>query len=391
MGILAKRVAHQATSVFDAINQYASGYDTINLGQGRPDFDGPPEILQAVADAILTGKANQYAPGFGVPELRHNIAAHAQRYYGLDIDTNEGIVVTSGACEGVYAAIMAVVNPGDEVILIEPFFDIYRPIVEWAGGIPQYVPLQPPDWSLDGDLLRAAFSDRTRAIVLNNPHNPTGRAFTDEEINLIAELCRTFDVLVISDDVYEHLTYDGTSHRPIASLPDMFERTLTVSSGAKTFSATGWKIGWVMGHPDLIKGVWRIHQNVTFAVNHPAQYGIAAGLALDNRYFERLKALYMRKRQILIDGLKHAGIRVHYEPNAAFYVMGDFSDVYDGSDLDFTKWLISEIGVACIPPASFFCEAHQHIAKNYVRFSYCKLDEQLHQAAERLSKIRERC
>lgn len=389
MPSIANRVSHLKTTIFAEINNYAAQYeDTINLGQGKPDFDGPDEMLKVASDAMLSGKANQYAPGFGVPILRENIAKHAQKYYDLDIDQSQGIVVTSGAAEGVYSSIMGIVNEGDEVILIEPFFDTYLPAVQWAGGIPVFVPMRPPEWAFDFDELRAAFNENTRAIILNTPHNPTGRVFSLEELTLIADLCKEFDVIVISDEVYEHLTYDNAKHIPIATLPDMFERTVTVSSGAKTFSMTGWKIGWAMGHPDLISGVWRIHQNLTFAVNHPAQYGIAHGLAMDSTYYENLNEMYTNKRQIIVDGLVNAGIKVDYSPSGAFYVMGDFTDIYEGTDLGFSKWLIREHGVASIPPSSFFCDDHKHLAQNHVRFSYCKNDESLHKAVERLAKIK---
>lgn len=388
MPTFANRVAHLGTTIFTEINQYASKYDTVNLGQGKPDFDGPDELLKVASEAMLSGKANQYPSGYGIPSLRNNVAQHAQQYYDLDIDPDNGVVVTSGAAEGVYSSVLGIVNEGDEVILIEPFFDIYRPAIEWAGGKPVFVPMRPPAWSFDADELRSAFNHKTRAIILNTPHNPTGRVFTVEELTLIADLCKAYDVIVISDEVYEHLTYNGARHIPIATLPDMFERTLTVSSGAKTFSMTGWKIGWVMGHPNLVTGVWRIHQNVTFAVNHPAQHGIAHGLAMGHTYFEELNEMYTRKRQILMDGLLNAGFKVDYSPAGAFYIMGDYSDLYEGSDIDFAKWLIREHGVACIPPSSFFCNDHRHIAQNHVRFSYCKNDDSLHKAVDRLSQIK---
>ncbi|MGB7341912.1 MAG: aminotransferase class I/II-fold pyridoxal phosphate-dependent enzyme [Phototrophicaceae bacterium] len=385
---IANRVANMSTTIFKEINVYAAQYDTVNLGQGKPDFDGPKEMLDAAIQSMLDGTANQYAPGYGAPILLQSIAHHAQKYYDLDIDPQEGIVVTSGAAEGVYAAITGIVNEGDEVILIEPFFDTYLPAIEWAGGKPVFVPMHPPSWTFDFDDLRAAFNPNTKAIILNSPHNPTGRVFTHEELTLIADLCKEFDVIVISDEVYEHLTYDNTRHIPIATLPDMFERTITVSSGAKTFSMTGWKIGWAMGHPDLIKGVWRIHQNLTFAVNHPAQYGIAHGLSMDGTYYEDLNEMYLGKRQIIMNGLINAGIKVDYAPSGAFYIMGDFSDVYDGTDRDFAKWLIREYGVACIPPSYFFSEAHAHIAQKHARFSYCKNDDSLYAAVERLAKLK---
>jgi N-succinyldiaminopimelate aminotransferase len=324
----------------------------------------------------------------GVKELRESIALHAQSQYNLNIELNGGIVVTSGAAEGVYVAIMGVVNEGDEVILIEPYFDTYLHIVEGAGAKPVFVPMRPPEWTFDPAELRAAFNEKTAAIVINTPHNPTGRVYTIEEMTLIADLCKEFDAVVISDEVYEHLVFDNARHIPMATLPDMFERTLTVSSGAKTFSATGWKIGWVMGHPDLVEGPWRIHQSVTFAVNHPSQYGIAKGLQMGNSYFEELQAMYSRKREILWQGLVAGGIKVDYAPDGAFFIMGDFSDVFDGDDREFAKWLISNYGVGCIPPSAFFSPPHKHITRSYARFAYCKTDELLYEAAERLAKLK---
>ncbi|MEO1163008.1 MAG: aminotransferase class I/II-fold pyridoxal phosphate-dependent enzyme [Chloroflexota bacterium] len=387
MPSIANRVAHMDTTIFSEINNYAAQYDVVNLGQGKPDFDGPQPIIQAAADAMLSGKANQYPPGFGVLPLREAVAQHAQDYYQLTIEPQAGVIITNGAAQGVYNAITSVVNLGDEVILIEPFFDTYLPAVEWAGGKPVYVPLRPPEWAFDEAEMRAAFNENTRAIVLNSPHNPTGRVFTDAELTLIADLCKEHDVIVISDEVYEHLTYDGATHTPIATLPDMFERTLTVSSAAKTFSVTGWKVGWVMGSPELITGVWRIHQNVTFAVNHPAQYGVAHGLSLGMDYYEELNEMYTRKRQIVLDGMLAAGFKVNYSPAGAFYIMGDYSDLYDGTPLDFSKWLIREYGVATIPPHTFFSEAHRSIAGTQVRFSYCKNDDSLEEAVKRLAKL----
>jgi N-succinyldiaminopimelate aminotransferase len=384
---IANRVAQAETTIFTEINDFAAQFDTVNLGQGKPDFDTPAPIISAMVDAAQSGSANQYAPGYGILPLRQQIARHAADQYGLPVDPDAGVVVTAGASEGVFTAIMAVVNPSDEVILLEPYFDIYLPAIEWAGGKPVYVPMHPPQWTFDPDALRQAFTPKTRAIMINSPHNPTGRVFTPDELTLIADLCKEHDVIAISDEVYEHLTYGDAQHIPIASLPEMFERTITVSSGAKTFSATGWKVGWVYGARELVTGVWRIHQNVTFAVHHPAQYGIAHGLSLGQAYFDEFKAMYTHKRQILLDGLLGVGIKVDYTPDGAFYIMGDFSDVYDGNDHDFAKWLIQEIGVASIPPSAFFSAEHQHITSKHVRFSYCKRDDVLHEAVARLAQL----
>jgi N-succinyldiaminopimelate aminotransferase len=388
MPTFANRVADFGTSIFAEINDYASKYNSVNLGQGKPDFDGPREMLEAASQAILTGKANQYAPDLGILALRQQVVQHAKQYYDLDVDVDKGVVITSGASEGLFTAIQGAADYGDEIILIEPFFDLYLPAATMGGVKPVFVPMRPPSWTFDPDELRAAFNDKTRAIVINNPHNPTGRVYTIEELTIIADLCKEFDVVAISDEVYEHLTYDGARHIPMATLPDMFERTLTVSSAAKTFSSTGWKIGWVYGPPELIIGVWRVHQNVVFAVNHPGQWGVAKAFTLGNSYYEDLNQMYLGKRQILLNGLANAGIKVTYTPNGAFYVMGDFSDVYDGDDREFAYWLIREHGVTCIPPSAFFCDEHKYLGRKHARFSYCMVDETLHKAAERLAKLK---
>lgn len=388
MPTFANRVASFGTSVFAEINQLAAPFNTVNLGQGRPDFDGPKSMLEAASQAILSGKANQYAPDLGILPLRQQLVQHAQQFYDLDIDVDQGVVITSGASEGLFTAIQGSADAGDEVILIEPFFDLYLPAVTMGGMKPIFVPMRPPEWRFDPDELRAAFNENTRAIVINNPHNPTGRVYTREELTVIADLCKEFDVIVISDEVYEHLTYQGARHIPIATLPGMFERTLTVSSAAKTFSATGWKVGWVYGPPELITGVWRVHQNVTFAVNHPGQWGVAEAFTLGMPYYEELNQMYAQKRQIVLDGLENAGIKVTYTPDGAFYIMGDFSDVFDGDDRQFAEWLIKEHGVTCIPPSAFFCDEHKGITRNYARFSYCMVDETLHEAASRLARLK---
>ena len=286
---MSDRVAGFGTTIFTEINQLAQQHHALNLGQGKPDFDSPPPVIAAAVQALQAGKYNQYAPGDGVPELRQAVANHASRFYNLDIDPQAGVVVTAGATEAVFSSVLGLVDKGDEVIVIEPYFDSYVPNITMAGATPVYVPLHPPDWTFDPDELRQAFNSKTRAIIINTPHNPTGRVFTLEELTLIADLCIEHDVTVISDEVYEHLIYDGAHHIPIATLPGMFERTATVSSLGKTFSATGWKIGWVSGAPEIVTGVARAHQFVTFAVNHPAQVAAAAALALPGTYFEEFR------------------------------------------------------------------------------------------------------
>jgi N-succinyldiaminopimelate aminotransferase len=389
MPTFARRVAPFGTTIFSEINVLAAQHNAVNLGQGRPDFDGPASIVEEVIDALRTGRGNQYPPGLGVPELRRAIAAHARRFYGLPVDPETEVIVTNGASEGVYSAVLGVVNEGDEVILLEPFFDTYLPAVRNAGGVPVYVPMRPPDWSFDPQELRAAFSERTGAIIINSPHNPTGRVFSADELAFIAQLCQEHDVIVISDEVYEHLTYDGHRHMPIAALPGMYERTLTVSSGAKTFSFTGWKIGWVMGAPELITGVWRIHQNIVFSVNGPSQYGIAHALGFEDEYYAALLRQYDERRHQLVAALNAAGLKAS-PPQGAFYIMADFSGVFAGNDEAFARFLITEIGVAAIPPSSFFCEAHRHIGSKHVRFAFCKNASVLEAAAERLARLKQR-
>ena len=384
---MAHRVAGLGTTIFSEINDLAAQHQAVNLGQGRPDFDGPRVIIDAAAASMQDGRANQYPPGLGIAPLRQGIAAHVHDFYGIEVNSESGVVVTSGAAEGMYAAIMALVNPGDEVILIEPFFDTYLPAIQWAGGVPVYVPLRPPAWTFDPAELRAAFTEKTRVIVINTPHNPTGRVLTRDELELIAALCREHDVMVIADEVYEHLTFDLAKHIPIATLPDMFERTLTVSSAAKTFSLTGWKVGWVYGPDALVTGVWRVHQNVTYALNHPGQYGVVAALNLDADYYIELQSMYTHKRNLLLEGLRAAGLTAE-TPQGSFFVMADFSRVFEGDDIDFTRFLIREIGVACIPPSSFFSEPHKDITRSHVRFAFCKEDSVLEQAVEKLAKLK---
>ena len=385
---IASRVAKTGTTIFTEINQMVQARgDVLNLGQGKPDFDTPPEIIKAAVQAMEAGKYNQYAPGPGIPELLEGVAKHVQRFYGLDVDPVKGVVVAAGASEAVYAAAMGLVDPGDEVILIEPHFDTYKPSVLHPGGIPVYVPLQPPDWSLDEDLLRAAFNEKTQAIIINTPHNPTGRVFNMEELTLIADLCKEYDAICISDEVYEHLVFNENKHIPIASLPGMWERTVTISSAAKTFTVTGWKVGWAYGHPDLVDAVWKVRQDITFAVHHASQFGIAHALSFGDEFYADYLAMYERKRDILLPALQSAGFKP-FVPEGTFYIMADFSDLFKGGSRDFAKFMINEIGVACIPPITFFCDEHQHLAQNHVRFSFCMNDETLHRAAERLQKLR---
>jgi len=386
MSIPSRRVATFGTTIFTEINMLAQQHNALNLGQGKPDFDAPADVIMHLVQAAQSGQYNQYAPGPGTSSLRQAVADHAKRFYKLEISPTNGVIVTSGATEGIFAALLGLVDPGDEVIIIEPYYDSYLPGIIMANAVPVYVPLHPPSWTFDVDELRAAFSKKTRALILNTPQNPTGRVFTHQELTLIAELCRKFDVTVIADEVYEHLIFAPAQHIPIAALPGMFERTVTVSSAGKLFSATGWKIGWVYGHPDLIEGVARAHQFITFAVHHPSQEAIAYALNLPNTYYVGFQAMYETKRQLILSALDGGKLR-YIAPEGTYFVLADFSDVFNGTPLEFTRYLTKEIGVACIPPETFYAPEHAHIGRNYVRFAFCKSDELLQQVKERLTKL----
>ncbi len=387
MSTAANRVSTFGTTIFTTINTLAAQHHAINLGQGKPDFDGPEAVVSAAVRALQDGQHNQYAPGPGYAALKQGIATHAAAYYNLDIDPNTGVVVTAGATEAVFSSVLGLVDPGDEVIVIEPFFDSYVPNIIMANATPVFVPLHPPDWTFDPDELRRAFNTRTRAIIVNTPHNPTGRVFTLEELRLIADLCIEHDVTVISDEVYEHLVFDNARHIPIAALPGMFERTVTIGSLGKSFSVTGWKVGWVYGHPRLVEGVGRAHQFVTFAVNHPAQAAGAFAFTLPGTYFEELQAMYTVKRDLMMQGLTAAGLKARV-PEGTYFVMADFSDVFEGDDIEFSQYLTRDIGVACIPPSPFYSQQHAIIARKQARFAFCKSDDLLRQAGDKLAKLR---
>jgi len=382
----AQRVATFGTTIFTEMNQLAQEHQPLNLGQGKPDFDTPPEILAQLRYFLSTGQHNQYAPGPGTPALRQAVADHARRFYGLNIDPLDGVIVTAGATEGIFASVLGLVDPGDEVIVIEPVYDSYVPNILMANARPVYVPLHPPDWTIDPAELSAAFSKHTRALILNTPQNPTGRVFTREELTLIAQLCIEHDVTVIADEVYEHLYFSPATHIPIATLPGMFERTVTVSSAGKLFSATGWKIGWVYGQPDLVAAVGRAHQFITFAVHHPTQETIAYALNLPDSYYTGFQQMYTARRQLMMEALDRAGMSCR-APEGTYFLLADYSRVFQGSPMECARYLTSEIGVACIPPESFYSPEHAHLGQGYVRFAFCKSDEMLVEAGRRLEKL----
>ena len=386
MSTSASRVATFGTTIFTEVNTLAQQYNALNLGQGKPDFDAPQDVIMQLVHAAQSGQHNQYAPGPGTASLRQAVVDHAARFYNLDINPVGGVVVTSGATEGILSAILGLVDPGDEVVVIEPYYDSYVPDIIMANAVPVYVPLHPPAWTFDTDELRSAFTRKTRALILNSPQNPTGRVFTHQELMLIAELCIEHDVTVIADEVYEHLLFAPAEHIPIATLPGMFKRTVTVSSAGKLFSATGWKVGWVYGPPDLVEGVARAHQFVTFAVHHPSQEAIAYALNLPGTYYETFKAMYETKRQLMMSALDSGGLK-YCAPQGTYFMLADYSQVFNGTPMEFTHYLVKEVGVACIPPESFYSQEHRNIGHGYVRFAFCKSDDILRQVKDRLGKL----
>ena len=386
MSTTAKRVATFGTTIFTEINTLAQQFNALNLGQGKPDFETPQNIVEHLAQDVLSGRYNQYAPGPGTPSLRQAVANHAQRFYALQIDASNGVVITAGATEAIFSAVLGLVDPGDEVIVIEPFYDSYVPNIIMAHAVPVFVPLRPPTWSFDPAELRAAFSAKTRAIILNTPHNPSGRVFSREELDVIAQLCIEHDVTVISDEVYEHLLFGNAQHIPIATLPGMFERTVTIGSAGKMFSATGWKVGWVYGPPKLVQGVSQAHQFVTFAVHHPTQETVAYALNLPDSYYKDFQTLYEKKLALMLAALDSAGLH-YFAPQGTYFVMVDYTSVFNGTPFEFTRYLTKEIGVACIPPESFYGSEHAHLGQGYVRFAFCKSDEMLQQVHERLARL----
>ncbi|MBI5292938.1 MAG: aminotransferase class I/II-fold pyridoxal phosphate-dependent enzyme [Chloroflexi bacterium] len=382
----ARRVSTFGTTIFAEMTALAMQHNAINLSQGFPDFDGPAEVKRAAIAAIESGK-NQYALSNGESDLRRAVAAHAARFYGQSPDPDTEVTIVSGATEGLFSTIVGLVNPGDEVIIFEPFFDGYVPDVIMAGGVPRYVPLRAPDWHFDPGELAAAFGPRTRLILVNSPHNPTGKVYSRAELEAIAALCRKWNVIALSDEVYEHITFDGVPHVRLATLPGMAERTVTISSHGKTFSFTGWKIGWCIAPPDLTTAIRRAHQFVAFASVTPMQAAAVVSLSLDDEYYAALAADYQHKRDTLAGILREAGFEVS-PPAGTYFIMAGIAPLGFTDDVEFCRYLARDIGVAAIPPSAFYSEEHKALGKGYARFAFCKKMETLEQAAERLARLK---
>jgi N-succinyldiaminopimelate aminotransferase len=380
---LNRRLEGLGTTIFAEMSELAVATGSVNLGQGFPDTDGPAEIARAAADAIMSGSGNQYPPGAGIPELRSAIAGHQRRFYDLDVDPDTEVLVTAGATEAIASALLALVEPGDEVIAFEPYYDSYAACVAMAGGVRVPVTLRAPGFRPDLDALRAAITSRTRLILLNSPHNPTGSVFTRAELTAIAELACEHDLLVVSDEVYEHMVFTG-EHVPVASLPGMRERTVTISSAAKTFSFTGWKIGWVTGVRELVMAVRTVKQFLTFVSGGPFQYAIARALELPDDYYRSITEDLVTKRDLMCSGLAEAGFDV-FTPDGTYFITTDIRPFGEVSGLEFCRKLPYTAGVVAIPSVVFY--DNRDAGQFQVRFAFCKKEEVLREALSRLSVL----
>ncbi len=382
---LTSRLQGFGTTVFTEMTLLAQRHDAVNLGQGFPDFDGPDFLKEAAIRAIRDGH-NQYCRMTGLPELNRAVAAHQQRFYGLVYDPDREITVMNGATEALFATFQALLEPGDEVIVFEPFYDSYRACVAMAGGTERLVTLAAPDFHCDPEELERAVGAKTRAVLVNTPHNPTGKVFSRQELEHVAELCRRHDLLCVSDEVYEHLVYEG-EHVPLATLPGMRERTLTISSTGKTFSMTGWKIGYACAPEALTAAVRTAHQFITFCNSAPLQPAMAEALGAPDDFFARLLADYRERRDRLCRGLEDVGFEV-LTPAGTYFVLADIRPLGYDHDVEFCRMLPERVGVGAIPPTAFY--VHKEAGRHLVRFAFCKTLEVIDEAVRRLRKLRER-
>jgi N-succinyldiaminopimelate aminotransferase len=376
------RLREFGTTIFAEMSARAVATGSINLGQGFPDTDGPELVKRAAVEAIEAGH-NQYPPGIGVPALRHAITAHQQRFYGLEYDPDTEVLVTAGATEAIAATMLSLCGPGDEVVTFEPYYDSYAACIAMAGARRRVVTLRPPDWSFDHSELRDAITPQTKLILVNSPHNPTGKVFTQSELNVVADLAVANDVLVATDEVYEHLVYDG-EHVPIATLPGMRDRTVTISSGGKTFSFTGWKVGWVCATPPLTEAVRSAKQFLTYVNGGPFQHAIATGLRLGDDYYSAFLTDMRDKRDRLCAGLEHAGFEV-FAPQGTYFVTTDIRRISDEDGLEFCRALPERCGVVAVPSSVFYDD--KVAGAPFVRWACCKRPEVLDEAVARLKAL----
>jgi N-succinyldiaminopimelate aminotransferase len=379
----AQRLNGLGTTIFAEMSALAVATNSVNLGQGFPDSDGPQSLLED-AVAAIRGGANQYPPGRGVPALRQAIVDHQKRFYDLSYDPDTQVLVTTGATEAIAAALLAYVEPGDEVIALEPYYDSYAAGIAFAGGRRVPVTLRAPDFRLDLDELRAAVTPRTKVLLINSPHNPTGTVLTDDELRGISAVAVEHDLVVITDEVYEHLVYDGLQHRPLTSYDGMAERTVSISSAGKTFSVTGWKIGWVTGTPEVVTAVTTAKQFLTFTSGAPFQPAVANALALGNEYFDALRADLQSRRDLLCDGLAALGFGVH-RPEGTYFVTTDIRPLGYTDGVEFCRMLPRRAGVVAIPHQVFY--DNTEAGRPLVRWAFCKHPQILQEALTRLQKL----
>lgn len=372
------RLASFGVTIFTEMTQLALEHDAINLGQGFPNWDGADFVKAAAAESMSEGGHDQYPPSPGIPELRNAIARRYGPLLNRDLDPGNEITVTCGCTEALAASFLGLIDPGDEVVIIEPYYDAYPVNVSLSGAVPRYVALRAPDFGLDVEELRAAFGPRTKAIVVNNPHNPTGRVFTANELQAIADLCIEHDAIAISDEVYEEMTF-GAPHLRLATFEGMWGRTLTLSSLGKTFSLTGWKLGWAIGPPGLSAGLRSAHQFLTFTTPTPVQHGAVAAMEAPMSFYEEMRASYKSKRDLLANGLESAGFEPHV-PEGTYFLMAGHPDALD--DRAFCRELVARAGVVTIPPSVFY--ARPELGSGLVRFAFCKDERVLEEAIERL-------
>jgi aminotransferase len=370
-------------SVIREMTRLANRHGAINLAQGFPDFAAPAEIKQAAVEAIQAD-VNQYAITWGAKPFRDAIAAKTMRWHpGWSVEPEVNITVTCGATEGMIAAMMAIIDPGDEVVVFEPFYENYGPDAILSGAVPRYVTLHEPDWAIDEDELRAAFGPRTRGIVVNTPHNPTGKVFSRAELELIAELCQQWDVVAFTDDIYEHIRYAG-EHIPMATIPGMAGRTVAINALSKTYSVTGWRVGWVIASPELTNGIRKVHDFLTVGAAAPLQQAGVVALSMPGSYYEALATEYRARREVLVPALESAGFRT-WRPDGAYYVMTDISRLTSDDDVTFCRRLVEAPGVAAVPGSSFY--SRPELGRNKVRFAFPKTRATLDAAAERLRQL----
>ncbi len=386
---LSDKVEHFTESVIREMTRQAMLYGAVNLAQGFPDFPAPAEIKRAAREAIAA-EVNQYAITWGAKSLRNAIARQMQEWQGIAVDPETQITVCCGSTEAMISTLLAVCNKGDEVVIFEPFYENYGPDSVLSGAKPVFVKLRPPktgndEWTFDERELRAAFHGQTKAIILNTPNNPTGKVFTRAELELIRDLCVEFNVLAITDEIYEHILYDGTQHISMASLEGMSERTVTINGLSKSYSVTGWRVGWAVGPPAITNAIRKVHDFLTVGAPAPLQEAGAAALGLPRAYYENLATGYCARRDRLIPALTEAGFRC-FHPRGAYYVMTDISAFGFSDDVVFTKYLVKEIGVAAVPGSSFYNDPRD--GAKQVRFAFCKKDATLDEAGKRLRKLR---